>query len=285
LRVSENVELQNPTLSVNLNFVSAVGNLFRIIDNLGTDAIVGTFAGLPVDGSTFTVIGPGGRTQRFDINYHGGNGGNDVVIRHINTATLAPGLAITPGIQEGQVAHLTGHLVDPDGGDRLTLVVDWGDGSKPQTFHPGENDFDITHRYRDNPTGTSQYVVHTSWFDNHGAGNSRDLPITVTNVVPVLSDLIIRFAGNNQVFVSGRIVDPGLDNFTLVINWGDGQSSTFQFAKGKEHFQAQHRYEDAGRYQVSLSLADDDGGQDAEAMIVHLASRGHRNDAWWKALS
>lgn len=271
LRVTGTVNLQNPTLSVKLNFTSAVGNSFRIIDNLGTDAIVGTFAGLPVDGSIFTVTGPGGRQQRFAINYHGGDG-NDVVITHTNTPTMAPGIAITPAIQEGQVAHLRGHLVDPDAGDPLTLVVNWGDGSQPETFRPGLKDFDITHRYLDNPRGTTQYIVRTSWFDNHNGGNSRDLPITVTNVAPVLSDLDIRFAGNNQVFVTTRIVDPGQDSLKLVINWGDGQSSTFQYAQGTSQFPVNHRYQDPGDYRVSLSLTDDDGGQDFEAMIVHLAS-------------
>lgn len=53
-----------------------IGQSFTIIDNDGTDPIIGTFAGLP-EGAEFTVGAP-----RFRITYHGGDG-NDVVLTTI----------------------------------------------------------------------------------------------------------------------------------------------------------------------------------------------------------
>lgn len=61
------------SLSVNVGYAAKAGDSFVIVNNDGTDAISGTFAGLPQLG-TFTI----GSTQ-FQINYNGGTG-NDVVI-------------------------------------------------------------------------------------------------------------------------------------------------------------------------------------------------------------
>ncbi|MGE3076855.1 MAG: hypothetical protein AB7N24_07565 [Dehalococcoidia bacterium] len=69
------------SLSVSLGFTPGSNESFRIIDNTGTQAIAGTFKGLP-EGAT---LGLGGKT--WSITYKGGTG-NDVVI-----STTAP----TPG--------------------------------------------------------------------------------------------------------------------------------------------------------------------------------------------
>jgi fibronectin-binding autotransporter adhesin len=63
-------------LHVSVGFASTHGDKFRIIANGGTDAVAGTFAGLP-ENATFAV---GART--FRITYHGGDG-NDVVLTNV----------------------------------------------------------------------------------------------------------------------------------------------------------------------------------------------------------
>jgi hypothetical protein len=60
--------------------VPAVGSSFEILNNEGSGAISGTFAGL-AEGSTFTVK-VGGTIMTFQITY--GAGGNDVVIKRIS---------------------------------------------------------------------------------------------------------------------------------------------------------------------------------------------------------
>lgn len=67
------VALNGATLTLNSNFTPAAGTSFVIIANDGTDAVSGTFAGLP-EGSTVTVGG-----TAFVVSYVGGDG-NDVTL-------------------------------------------------------------------------------------------------------------------------------------------------------------------------------------------------------------
>jgi autotransporter-associated beta strand protein len=76
LDVSGRVVLGGSTLVVTLNFPSTIGNSFTIIDNGGTDPIVGTFDGLN-EGDAFIVNG-----LVFQITYVGGTG-NDVVLTQV----------------------------------------------------------------------------------------------------------------------------------------------------------------------------------------------------------
>lgn len=73
--VTGTVNLGGSILNPSLGFTPS-GQTFRIIDNNGTDAVVGTFAGHP-NNSTFTI-----GTRTFRIRYNGGTG-NDVVLIHV----------------------------------------------------------------------------------------------------------------------------------------------------------------------------------------------------------
>jgi autotransporter-associated beta strand protein len=73
LQVTGTVNLSGGTLAPNLTFGSTAGTTFRIIDNDGSDPVVGTFAGL-AEGATVTLNG-----RPFQISYTGGDG-NDVVL-------------------------------------------------------------------------------------------------------------------------------------------------------------------------------------------------------------
>jgi autotransporter-associated beta strand protein len=76
LSVTGTVNLAGATLNVNLGFTPALGASFTLIQNDGTDAVVGTFAGLS-EGATFSLSG-----MTFQITYRGGTG-NDVVLTRI----------------------------------------------------------------------------------------------------------------------------------------------------------------------------------------------------------
>src|SRR5262249_27088158 len=80
-----------------------------IIDNDGTDAVQGTFAGLAADGTQFGVIATNGtqvQNQIYTISYHA-NDGNDVGLAFVTVATAAEHLQITPAsINEGQKVTL-----------------------------------------------------------------------------------------------------------------------------------------------------------------------------------
>jgi autotransporter-associated beta strand protein len=78
------------TLNLTAGFTAAVGDIFTIIDNDGTDDTVGTFAGLP-EGAILTLNG-----RPFKISYGGRGGLGGVFGRDVNDVTLeaVPALAV-----------------------------------------------------------------------------------------------------------------------------------------------------------------------------------------------
>jgi hypothetical protein len=80
--VTGSVDVTGANLNLTLpgTYVPSVNTSFMIIDNDGSDAVVGTFNGLE-DGATFEVNG-----VNFQINYNGGDG-NDVMVLAIATPT------------------------------------------------------------------------------------------------------------------------------------------------------------------------------------------------------
>ncbi|MDB6018139.1 MAG: Extracellular serine protease precursor [Pedosphaera sp.] len=87
LNVSGSVNLSGLTLHAFLNYASAVNDQYTIINNDGTDAVAGTFQGLPQNAKLY--IG----TELFTINYTGGTG-NDVTLKRLVTPPR-PVLTIT----------------------------------------------------------------------------------------------------------------------------------------------------------------------------------------------
>lgn len=82
------VSLGNAALNASLTFPSAISNTFTIINNDGSDAVSGTFAGL-AEGATLVIGG-----AQFRISYAGGSG-NDVVLTRL-TEPPRPQLTIAP---------------------------------------------------------------------------------------------------------------------------------------------------------------------------------------------
>ncbi|MFO0808574.1 MAG: hypothetical protein U0746_08125 [Gemmataceae bacterium] len=86
LTVTGPVALGGP-LTLSTSFTAPANAAFVIVDNDGTDAVTGTFAGLP-QGATVTANG-----QTFTIDYAGGDG-NDVVLTRTAAPTLPPKVAV-----------------------------------------------------------------------------------------------------------------------------------------------------------------------------------------------
>ncbi len=74
VRVIGTVNLGGAQLTVTPTFAPPPGQVFVLVDNDGTDAINGTFAGLP-EGATLTLAG-----IRYAVSYHGGTDSNDVTL-------------------------------------------------------------------------------------------------------------------------------------------------------------------------------------------------------------
>ncbi|HLJ75468.1 MAG TPA: hypothetical protein VKU62_12830, partial [Thermoanaerobaculia bacterium] len=75
--VTGTVNLTGSVIGIDSSTTLPAGTQFTIIQNDGTDPVVGTFAGSPQGGTVTSVLGSG--IQNYTIDYHGGDG-NDVVI-------------------------------------------------------------------------------------------------------------------------------------------------------------------------------------------------------------
>ena len=254
-----------------------------IIDNDGTDPVSGAFANLP-EGATVSAIATGfingqivQQNQLYTISYRA-NDGNDVALAYVTTATAAQDLQISPAsINEGQKATLTGHLTDPDVGDFLTLTIDWSDGSQTETHHPGTKDFHFSHRYANNPPGQPHgaYTVHLHWFDQNGAGNSRDLSVVVNNVAPGLF-LPHQFevSSHGLLVLPGFFTDPGVqDHWIATVDYGDGTGPQTLIFDSHRHFVLRHRYERSGVYHLTLTIQDSDGDSDTATVLVYVKKK------------
>lgn len=116
--------------------------------------------------------------------------------------------------------------------------------------------------------------------------------VTVQNVAPQLTPLSLTDSAGNEVNVdvpfvltglpvtaSATFTDPGLpDQQTATIAWGDGSTdaegafTTFDEAFGDGTGEATHvhRYALPGTFPIELSVTDDDGGVDSEAVVIDV---------------
>lgn len=258
LKATAAVNLGNSSLFISLGFASAVNDLFTIIDSVSP--IQGTFNGL-AEGAQLTVDG-----QLLQITYVGGDG-NDVVLKHLNTPPAFQNRSVTTPVNEGDKVTLTGNITEPDENDTFNMTVDWGDGSSLQkvTRPPGTSRaLSLEHVYEDdNPTGTPSdtYMIHLVWTDQHGGpGKSADLPVTVNNVPPVLSE-VAATVRDGRATLAGLIGEPGQrDSLTLLVDWGEGASVRYALSAASTSFHVTHLYRTPGQRTVSATLTDDDLG-------------------------
>jgi autotransporter-associated beta strand protein len=120
LNVNGTVQLANAALNVVLGFDPAVGSAFTIINNDGSDAVVGTFGGLP-EGAILALNG-----KPFQIRYVG-DSGNDVVLTRISLPARFE--SITP-LGNGQLqlqatGGLPGFTYYIEAATDLSPVIQW----------------------------------------------------------------------------------------------------------------------------------------------------------------
>ena len=155
-------------------------------------------------------------------------------------------------MNEGDPVTLTGSFIDPNGDDTYTYswtatdphgnVVAVGDGPC-FTFTPG-----------DAGTYTVTYIVSDQ---NHGSGTAQALVIS-NSVQPGLT---APAATQNPVenvatsFDLGSLDVAGLGPFSVTVQWGDGQSSTFSPTGPGELFYS-HAYSAQGPYKISETVTN-----------------------------
>jgi hypothetical protein len=273
--VNRTVTINNAILVARATSDITPGTQIPIINNTTQGpATTGRFAGLPANGSSIPID-----SQAFKINYSGDVGGgtndfNDVVLGR-NTPTAAANLAVSPNIvNEGDTVAFTGHLTDPDEGDQLFLVVDWGDGSDVETFTPGRDDFSLPHTYTNSPPGQGHggvYTITATWFDDSGEGNSTTLTVEVDNVAPaVFAGDDVTLAVGDTLVRSGYFVDPGAETWTATVDYGDGSGAQPLPLNDDMTFDLQNTYKAEGTYQVVVTVTDSSGDSGAGVFNVFV---------------
>ncbi len=200
-----------------------------------------------------------------------------------NVAPVLSDLAVTPSIDEGGEAHLTGTIADVGTLDSFVLHVDWGDGAiVDYPFPAGTTSFDLTHSYLDETAANGgAYAISVTLADDDLGEDADATAIIVVNVAPALLDVAITSVDENGVaHLTGAISDPGTDDaFTLTVNWGEGDPEVFLFAAGTTTFDVTHQYLDdnpsgtaSDAYSVQLALSDGDGGEDQETVAATVTN-------------
>jgi hypothetical protein len=117
--------------------------------------------------------------------------------------------------------------------------------------------------------------------DGNGLSNIGTTTITVLNAAPVAGNLTVApiltidgqaiIAGGQSVTFSGSFTDPGaLDTHTVSMHWGDGTDSDAAVNQAAGTYQATHAFAGAGRYTITATVTDDDGGSAQTAAIVNV---------------
>ena len=188
------------------------------------------------------------------------------------------------------VVSVTGDTIDEDGTasidvtlsdvgtlDTHTIDIDWGVGETPDlgvAISPGATTF--THQYLDdNPTGTlsDDYTVGVTVTDDDDGVGTTDTTVTVNNLNPEISgetgDTINEF---DSATVSADYSDVGTqDTHTATVDWGEGTvDGPFGISGGS--LSASHQYGDNGSFIVTITVTDDDSGDDVTTVTVEVAN-------------
>lgn len=163
---------------------------------------------------------------------------------------------------EGTTLAFSGSYVDADPGSVPAIVWAFGDGATARgTLSP-------RHAYRDDGVYTATLTVT----DTDGV-RSDSLRVRVANANPIVAAGADRSANEGKrLQFSGNATDRGTaDILTYTWNFGDGTHAT-----GRRPI---HAFADNGRYNVTLTVTDGDGGVGTDRLRVTVANVAPTADA------
>ena len=192
------------------------------------------------------------------------------VVSTAPVVTLPP----TATADAGEELTLAGSASDVDGGT-LTGSVDYGDGSDPASVPVAANgSFSLHHVYADGGT----YDLTMTVTDAQGEQGVATSSVEVTGSTPTNQAPTVNAGADNSLLegqtltATGTYNDPDGDPVTGTVDWGDGSAvQSLTLASGS--FTLSHVYRDNGARTLTVRIADGNGGEGTDTMLVSVANR------------
>jgi hypothetical protein len=219
-------------------------------------------------------------TDSFDFTVIDGDGGSItrttflLTILETNDQPVLFDLAVIPtSVAQSEPVTLTGVISDTDRGERVTLRVDWGDGSPPETFEyaSGTTAFSMTHQYE----RSGSYTIQVIATDASGVQTQEALTVLVRNMAPAAVNTI----PNQQapvdelfelVLAADIFADPDGDvfNYTATLANGDPLPDWLTFDAATGTFQGTPGAADVGSLAIRVTATDEGGASASTSFIL-----------------
>ena len=207
-------------------------------------------------------------------------GSVDVDSIQITVNNVAPTVAPIIDMQsnEGELVSFHTTFVDPGVLDTHTALIDWGDGTLPESGQIGEQQGTGTvsgsHKYKND----GRYSVNVRVTDSDGATSNVYFDVQVTNLAPtvVTATDLTGNEGQSLDFIA-TFTDSGiLDTHTATVLWSDGTQSAANVVEtnGSGTVTASHIFADNGVYPIRVDVTDNfgaTGSRPATATIANVA--------------
>ncbi|MBC7853590.1 MAG: cadherin-like domain-containing protein, partial [Pirellulaceae bacterium] len=159
-------------------------------------------------------------------------------------------------ILEGETATNDGIFFDLDLSDNVTITASQGTVTKS-----GISDGSWSWSYFGADDETTLVTITAD--DGQGGIATTTFDLTVDNVAPrsvLVTNRALVGSGSNATFTANvSFIDPGADNWTATIDYGDGTTAV-SLPLVSRSFGLEHLYVQPGTYRATITIADDDGG-------------------------
>ncbi|MDY7230634.1 PKD domain-containing protein [Hyalangium rubrum] len=211
-------------------------------------------------------------TYPIQITLQDEDGGSTTVELPVVVHNVAPIIVDLSGfhVDEGWYSELRGFFFDPAWDDTFTLTVDWGDGTGEQPMEAWNHEFWNAHLYAD--SGTYQVTVTVT--DSSGGVGTATVPIVVRNVAPWVYATEGYGEEGGPTTLWGYLYDQGYqDTWMATVDWGDGTEPQTLEVFNQTDFDLTHVYANSGWYPVTITVTDDEGGQDSTTTWAYVQNR------------
>ncbi len=183
----------------------------------------------------------------------------DDVESAVESNTLPPIAAVSgpASLDEGGSANFSGSASLDTNGTIASYEWSFGDGASASGV-------DVTHAFAQDGV----YVVTLTVTDNDGLTDTATLTVTVANVAPAVGSIADATVTAGATYtLTGSFTDPGADDWTVTVNFGDGSGPRQAVLNGQD-FSLVHVYAAAGTFTVIVTVADDDASGSATHTVT-----------------